>query len=280
MPKETPARQRFRALIRQPEPQLNLAEAALCIAWEDQGTGEPEAVLQQLDKIAADACKRLSRVTGPLETVNALNSYLFDELQFRGNTWSYNDPENSFLDHVLATRSGLPIALAVIYLEVGWRLELPVAGLGLPGHFLVQYRAAGHNLFIDPFHGGRHWSYADCENQVAAFYGSATPTLMDRLMEPPTKRAILARMLHNLKSTYIERQDWKRALASVDRLLLIDHGATTELRDRGLLRARVGQFHLAMEDFDRYARRAPKAPDLANIQRHARTIAAYLSRGN
>src|SRR5262249_60001566 len=110
-----PARVRFRALIRQPEPRLNLAEAALCIAWEDQGHGRPEAALRELDELAEQARPRLAGSTQPLEIVIGLNSYLFGECGFHGNTWQYNDPANSFLDRVLATRAGLPITLCVTY---------------------------------------------------------------------------------------------------------------------------------------------------------------------
>src|SRR6185436_14411983 len=105
---------RFRRVIRRPEEQLDLAEAALCIAWEDQGAGDPQACLRELDVIAAAARPRISGLTRPPNIVGALNGYLFDMLGFRGNTWNYSDPTNSFLDHVLETRAGLPIALSVI----------------------------------------------------------------------------------------------------------------------------------------------------------------------
>jgi regulator of sirC expression with transglutaminase-like and TPR domain len=275
------ARRRFHALLRQPESQLDLAEAALCIAWEDQGAGDPRVALRQLDTIAEAARPLIKGLIRPPNIVGALNGYLFDELGFRGNTWSYGDPENSFLDHVLEVRAGLPIALALIYIEVGRRLNLPIVGLALPGHFLARYVAPDiGDLFVDPFNGGRLWTRAECETQVAGFYGSATPALIEQVMAPPSKRDILARMLRNLKNTYIERGDIACALAAVERIVLVEPGNIPELRDRGLLRARLGQLHGALEDLDRYARLAPRAADLPQIRQHASDLAKRLAQGN
>jgi regulator of sirC expression with transglutaminase-like and TPR domain len=275
------ARRRFHSLLQLPESQLNLAEAALCIAWEDQGAGDLHSALHQLDAIAEAARPRIKGLMQPPNIVGALNGYLFDELGFRGNTWSYSDPENSYLDRVLETRAGLPIVLALIYIEVGRRLALPIVGLALPGHFLTRYVAPEiGDLFIDPFNSGRLWTRVECETQVAGLYGSATAALIEQVMMPPSKRDILARMLRNLKNTYIERGEIDRALAAVERIIMVEPSNIPELRDRGLLRARLGQLHRALEDLDRYARLAPRAADLPQIRQHARDLAERLAQGN
>lgn len=275
-----PARRRFQALIRQPEPQLDLAEAALCIAWEEQSRCCPAESLRELDTIAEGARVRLAGCSEPREVVNALNRYLFGELGFRGNSWSYNDPANSFLDQVLATRAGLPITLSVIYMEVGWRLGLPVGGLGLPGHFLVRYGAGADEIVLDPFNRGRIWSRAECVTQIATFYGEASPELVARTMEPPSRRAILARILRNLKNLYVEQGALTRALAAVERIILLEPDSAQEVRDRGLMRARLGMLNGALEDLDRYARMAPRAADLAQIRSEARALAERAAAGN
>jgi regulator of sirC expression with transglutaminase-like and TPR domain len=280
MDRESLPRRRFRALIRRPETQLDLAEAALCIAWEDQGAGEPRSGLRELDTIAAAARPRLARLDSPRDIVGALNAYLFDEMGFRGNTWSYSDPANSFLDRVLETRTGLPITLSLLYIEIGGRLGLPIVGLALPGHFLARYAAPGHDLIVDPFNRGRLWSRSECETQVAGLYGAATPALMDQLMVPPSKREILARMLRNLKNSYAERGDFPHTLAAAERIVLLEPDNPAELRDRGLLRARAGQLHGALEDLDRYARLAPRAADIPQVRRQARALAERLAKGN
>jgi regulator of sirC expression with transglutaminase-like and TPR domain len=275
-----PARTRFRALIHQPEAQLNLAEAALCIAWEDQRDGQPAESLRELDALAEQARLRLAGLTQPREIVVAFNSYLFGEREFQGNTWQYNDPANSFLDRVLETHAGLPITLSVVYLEVGWRLGLPVAGVALPGHFLARFGAGTDAIFIDPFNRGRLWSRAECEAQITTFYGSITRELIAQIMEPPSRRAILARILRNLKNIYADREDVPAVLAATERIFLLEPDNPQELRDCGLLRARLGQLHRALEDLDRYARMAPQAPDLPRIQQQARALAARAAEGN
>ncbi|MFO7167242.1 MAG: transglutaminase-like domain-containing protein [Chloroflexota bacterium] len=266
------ARARFRGLIRRPEPQLALAEAALCIAWEDQGACDIPSALALLDAFAAEIRPRLARCSGAPEIAAAVNGHLFGELGFRGNSVDYGDPANSYLDRVLERRTGLPITLSVVYLEVGWRLGLPVAGLALPGRFLVQYRSDDGPLYIDPFGGGELWSYADCARQVTAFYGAAPPALMREVLRPPSKAAILLRMLRNLKAAYVEREDLPRALAAVERILLLAPDEHIQRRDRGLLRARLGKTIAALEDLERYARSEPKAPDLPAIRHQARAL--------
>lgn len=281
MEPNNPARRRFRALVRRPESQLDLVEAALCIAWEDRGAGDLQTALRALDTIVDEARPRITGLIQPPNIIGALNGYLFDELGFRGNTWSYSDPENSFLDHVLETRAGLPITLSVLYIEIGRRLNLPIVGLALPGHFLVRYVAPEiGDIYIDPFNRGRLWTRVECHRQVASFYGGVTPERLTQAMTPPTKRGILARMLRNLKGTYLEREDFARALAAVERIILAEPDDPQDLRDRGLLRARLGQLHSALEDLNRYARQAPGAADLSQIRQQARALAEQLAQGN
>jgi regulator of sirC expression with transglutaminase-like and TPR domain len=274
------ARQRFSTLIRHPDTQIALAEAALCIAWEDQGTGNPDEALQQLDAMAAAARPFIDGMTDPPQIVAALNRYLFEQEGFRGNTWNYDNPANSFLDCVLETRTGLPIALAVLYIEIGWRLGLPLAGLALPGHFLVCYPTSDTAIYIDPFHQGRLWSYDECAQQIATVYGSASPALMQTMMAPPTRRAILTRMLRNLKHSYLASTDLTRALSATDRILLLTPKDAAEIRDRGLLRLRLGQHHNALEDLERYKALAPDASDQQDIQKYVRLIAEHLAWNN
>ena len=275
-----PARARLRALTRRPDSQIDLAEAALCVAWEDQGVGSPQHALRQLDRMAAAARVQVLPEMGSEECITALNRYLFDELGFHGNTWNYGDPANSFLDRVLETQTGLPITLTIVYLEIGWRLGLPVSGVALPGHFLARYATPEVELFIDPFNRGRRWSRDECVTQIATFYGAAPTPLIAQVLEPPTRRAILARLLRNLKNLYLERLALAKALAALERIVLLEPDQAHELRDRGLLRARLGQLNGALEDLERYARLAPSAPDLAQIRQQARALAEQAAAGN
>ena len=275
-----PARTRFRALLRQPGERLNLAEAALCIAWEEQGDDHVDDSLHLLDTLTAGAGARVSGYTTPAAIVNGINRYLFGEMGYHGNVGNYADPANSYLDRVLAKRVGLPITLSIIYMEIGWRLGLPVSGLALPGHFLVRYTTGDETIYIDPFNRGRIWSHAECVTQIGTFYGEVSPALVARIMAPPTKRQILARMLRNLKGLYIERGALVRSLSIVDRILLADPDSAQDVRDRGLMRARLGALHGALEDLDRYARMAPGATDIQHIRHEARALAERVAPGN
>jgi regulator of sirC expression with transglutaminase-like and TPR domain len=272
-----PARERLRELLRAPDSHLDLAEAALCIAWEDRGIDSRTAALRELDTLAELVRPRLPSTATALDVIGALNRTLFSEYGLRGNTWNYNDPANSFLDQVLTTRAGLPITLSVIYLEVARRLELPIYGLGLPGHFLVRYTTPEGDLYIDPFNRGRLWTMAECQTQLAAFYGEITPEFIEQAMQPVLRRAILERMLRNLKSVYIEREQVAQALACTERILIIRPYAADEHRDRGLLLARLGVIGAALHALERYAELAPQAPDFTLIQQHARALAARIS---
>jgi regulator of sirC expression with transglutaminase-like and TPR domain len=268
MAPHNPARQRFLNLIRQPDEQVPLAEAALSLAWEDQGGPDPHPILSQFDRFVADLRPHISALTSARSRIAIVNRYLFTEQGFYGDPQCYEqpDPANSYLDRVLERRTGLPIMLALIYLEVGWRLELPVHGLALPGHFLVQWGAPGSRIFIDPFSGGSLWSLDDCERQISAFYGETSPDLVAWAMLPPARGAILARILRNLKQTHLARDHVHHALAAVERLLALDASDSGELRDRGLLRFRAGYTYPALIDLEEYTRRSPDASDVNQIR--------------
>lgn len=272
------ARTQFQRLVQAPDQHVPLAEAALYIALEDQGCGEPDAVLQAIEQLAAGARERGAGPGNPERAIEVLNDYLFGELGFYGNPRCYDhpDPANSFLDRVLEQRTGLPILLALVYIEVGRRLGLQLVGIGLPGHFIVGCAVGTTVVYIDPFDQGRHWSYVECAQQIALAYTSVTPDLVRQTLAPASNRAILARILRNLKHTYIARQEYAAALAAVERILLITPGEPAELRDRGVLRIRLGRIHSALEDLDRYAQLVPNAPDIVQLQEISRALAGQI----
>jgi regulator of sirC expression with transglutaminase-like and TPR domain len=265
------ARQTFRALIHRPDEQIDLAEAALCIAWEDQAVNGVRAALDTLDAFAALAAPAVHAETTPEAQVQALVRCLAEELGFHGNTWQLSDPVNSYLDQVINNRYGLPITLSIIYIEIGRRLGLPLIGLALPGHFLVQYRGA--ELYFDPFNRGRRWSRAECVRQIVAAYGASSGALIERVMAPPTNRAVLARVLRNLKNAAIDADDFELALRACERVLLLVPGDAAEIRDRGVIRAHLGNVHLGMWDLNAYAQAEPGAQDLELIRRRAHALA-------
>jgi regulator of sirC expression with transglutaminase-like and TPR domain len=182
------------------------------------------------------------------------------------NEADYGDPRNSFLNEVLARRVGLPITLSVLYMEVGRRAGLELQGVGFPGHFLAKYVSPGGvEVFVDAFHGGEMLSGDECVARYRARTGGRD--LDRRHLAAVAPRQILARMLHNLKRTYLERKDDVRAWWVLDRILLLTPGQLEAMRDRGLACARLGVPGAAERDLESYLARSGSAADAAEVRR-------------
>jgi regulator of sirC expression with transglutaminase-like and TPR domain len=270
------ARRQLGALVAGADDQFDLAEAALLIAQEEYPTLDVDYYLGRLDALAAAAGASLRPHLSPAEQVARLNHFLFVEQGFRGNNEQYYDVRNSYLNEVLDRRTGIPIALSIVYIGVAQRLDLPVYGVSFPGHFLVKY-AGAPDILIDPFFG-KIISPDECAERLAAIYGPRT-RLDRRLLLAARPRDILTRMLSNLKQIYVEQHDLLRALACVDRILLLAPDTARELRDRGILYQRLECFAAALRDFERYLQLAPddKAADtirqtLPELQRQAASL--------
>lgn len=260
---EGKARARFASLIeRDPVP---LDEAALAIAEEEYPRLETEEYLVRLDRLAERV--RSKAPGGRSATLlHALRKVLFEEEGYRGNEADYGDPRNSFLNEVIDRRLGLPITLALLYLEVGRRAGLELHGVGFPGHFLAKYVApSGAEVFVDAFHGGEMLSAEECVARYRARTGGRD--LDRRYLSAVAPRQILARMLHNLKRTYLERRDDVRAWWVLDRILLLTPGQLEAVRDRGLVCARLGGAKAAEQDLEAYLSRSGTATDAAEVRR-------------
>lgn len=274
---------RFEQFARMPEQRMELAKGALLIA-EIAYPGLAHArYLRQFDVLAAAVRSQLrepgQRPSGRMSerevaerVIAALREVLALHEGYRGNDEDYYDPCNSYLNHVIETRRGLPITLSVIYLEVARRLGIPLVGVGLPLHFVVKWplpREHGGDLFVDVFSGAKIWSYEECRAQVMARMRSGAGVLGfdPRWTRPVGTRAILARMLANLKTIYLTQGETRLALETVDRLLALRPDQHEELRDRGLLRLALGDRLLAAADIAAYAERVPDAPELGRLRR-------------
>ncbi len=204
------------------------------------------------------------------------NRYFFGELGFTGNSQNYYDPRNSCLNDVLTVRTGIPITLAVMYMEVGRRLEKPVYGIGLPGHFLVQYRDTGFSTFIDVFHGGRLLSRAQCFALAEEATGAEIPQ-DESLLAPAGKRQIVMRMIHNLRGVYLLRRAYGKALQTLNLLLAANPGSAQEYKQRATVQIEMGNLSAGRADLETYLRVAPEAEDRAQVQKHLRTLRNYLA---
>lgn len=272
----------FAALMRTPparEDDLPLDRAAAVIA---RGVAAPDldvaAVLAQLDRLAAPLRDRLPTGRGARAGVAVLSDHLARECGFRGNEDDYYDPRNSFLHDVLERRVGIPISLSLVWIEIARRAGFPLAGVGLPGHFLVKHAPAGSApapadaLYLDPFAGGAIVTPAQLRQRVEATYMGRLP-FAEHYLGAVTKKQLLTRMLLNLKLIYQRRNDARRALAVVEHLLLITPWDMENRRDRGFLLLGVGDQAHALDDLEVYERFAPDdAPDLPAIREYIQAL--------
>lgn len=252
--------QNFEQEINQPDEHISLAKAALYFAGIEYPTLDPDEYLNTLDQIAQELQERLPEASYPLKIINGINHYLFDDLNFRGNTDDYYDPRNSFLNDVIERRIGIPITLSVIYLEIAQRINFPMVGIGMPGHFLIRPEFEDAGIFVDAFNGGEVLFPQDCEARLRQIYQQPV-TLQPRFLAAVSKRQILVRMLTNLKIIYLNRQQLSLALTVVDLILRLFPDHPRELRDRGLLYYQLERWTQAAQDLESYLAILPNAED-------------------
>jgi regulator of sirC expression with transglutaminase-like and TPR domain len=265
------SRKAFQQLVTLPDGAVPLAEAALLMACEEYPQLEISPYIDRLDEIAADVQSRMRAGDTPANTIDRMNEVLFGVLGFHGNTEDYFDPRNSFFNDVLERRTGVPITLSVVYLEVARRLRLPVAGVGMPGHFLVKYRDGDQEIFLDPFNRGEILTRDNCRERLLGMYGEGFE-FSDRLLDTVSPRRILSRMLNNLKAIYLNAEAFDKGLAMVEMMLLADPDNAEQYRDRGLLRRKMRQFAGARRDLNHYLNAVPEAADRGDIEEHIKEL--------
>lgn len=258
------ARERLREVVSNPGG-FDLLEAALWIAAEEYPGLDVPMQMRRVDVLGGEAARRVAGETNPFARIDAVRAFLFEELGFRGNSEQYDDPKNSWMNEVLDRRLGIPLTLSLLYVEVGCRAGLDVRGVALPGHFVVRVEEQGRRIHVDPFHGGRVITEEDCRDLVVRTTGRAT-LFRREILEGATPVQMLSRLLLNLKRIHLSQGDYDRALACVERLLVVQPKDAREVRDRGLLLAHMGRPDAAVEDLEDYLRRSPGAPDAESVR--------------
>lgn len=253
----------FAELSRDPDADHDLAAVALELAREEYPSLDVAGYLDQLRNLARDA---RSHIGGDLrEQAVGLCRYLFHEVGFHGNAKEYYDPRNSYLSDVLDRLTGIPITLSLVTIAVGRRLGLPLEGLGLPGHFVVQCRATDPHLYIDPFHGGRLLTVDQCEALVARVTGDAAALgPVDFLPVPPG--LFLQRMLNNLRGIYLRADESRRAARILARLHQLTPTDVHVRRDLGLCLVRIRQPGPAIDHLATYLAAVPEADDVEKVR--------------
>jgi regulator of sirC expression with transglutaminase-like and TPR domain len=255
----------FRQAVDQGEANIDLGRAALTMAAADYPDLAIDVYLARLEQLAADARARLGSETDVYRTIDVLNDVLFREHGFRGNREDYFDPRNSFLNEVLDRRTGIPISLSVLYMEVAQKIGLPLQGVGFPGHFLVKYAGPAEEIVIDPFGQGEIRSRKNLQTMLNRLYRGKVGFDAD-FLAAATKKQILRRMLNNLELIYLRQNELTKGLSVVERLLVLDPASAVDIRDRGIIYLRLECFQQALEDLQRYISLAPRADDAEAIR--------------
>ena len=248
---------------------LSLIEAAVAIAQDEDPLLDTQGVLAKIDRLAERLKRRVPADAGPRQRLRTLNHFFFQELGFSGNVNNYYDPGNSLLSTVLETRRGIPITLAVLYIELATQIGLTARGVSFPGHFLVKLRLSEGEMVIDPF-TGQSLSREQLDELLTPYRRShglvgEFDMPLGLFLQAAPARDVLARMLRNLKEIHRAASDWPRLLAVLNRLVILLPQAWEERRDRGLVQADLGALDAASLDLAEYLAHAPEAADRVSI---------------
>jgi regulator of sirC expression with transglutaminase-like and TPR domain len=262
----------FSALVAD-DASLPLTEAALSIAQDEDPSLDSQAVLAEIDGLAERLKRRMPTDATSVHKLRLLNRYFFQELGFGGNLNNYYDPGNSYLHQVLATRRGIPISLAVLYIELAHQIGLQARGVSFPGHFLVKLRVQGSRqsgeVVIDPVNG--HSLSREQLDEMLQPYKRNHGLVGDfdvplgLFLQAAPARDVVARMLRNLKEIHRSAEDWPRLVAVLNRLVILLPEVHEERRDRGLACAELGQYAAAAQDLAHYLAQRPEAEDRAAL---------------
>ncbi|MBT9466124.1 tetratricopeptide repeat protein [Hydrogenophaga sp.] len=254
----------FAALVGE-EDAFPLFEAAASIAQDEYPDLDVQQVLGDVDQMLSRVRRRCNADAGPLQRLRTLNQFFFRDMGFGGNVNNYYDPDNSYLNAVLRTRRGIPITLAVLWLELATGLGLKARGVNFPGHFMVKVNLPNGQVVIDPF-TGQSLSREDLSERLEPY--KRRNGLVDDFdvpvglyLQAATPRDIVARLLRNLKEIHRTQEDWLRLIAVQDRLLILLPDAWSEYRDRGLAWAEMGDLRLAVNDLEIYVEHSEDTMD-------------------
>jgi regulator of sirC expression with transglutaminase-like and TPR domain len=277
----------FARVIGRDDQRIELARACLMIAQDAYPGLDVDRYVGEIERMALRLRGRMPQGVSAEERVVSLNQFLYEDLGFWGNTEDYYDPRNSYLNEVIDRKTGIPITMSVLYMELGRRIGLPLQGVSFPGHFLVRLKLRGGMLVLDPFAGGAPQSEEELRSRVKRVIPDgvadnlpASELPLDQFLEPATNRQILSRVLRNLKGIYRETDKPERMLDVLNRMLLVTPDASAELRERGYLYQRLECYRAALKDLTDYAEREPDAPDLDEVRSRLMELSALCARLN
>jgi len=243
------------ATLVQSDANFALFEAAVSLGQDEYPELDVQAVLGEVDRLLERVRRRLAADAGPLQKLRILNQFFFHELGFGANVNDYYDPDNSLIHVLLKTRRGIPISLALLYMELAQGLGLSVRGVSFPGHFMVKINLAMGQAILDPTTGlslSREQLSERLEPYRPSFLMEDMETPLGLYLQSAPPRDILTRMLRNLKEIFRTQEDWPRMLAVQERLIVLLPDSWMEYRDRGLAHAEMGNTEQALADLECY----------------------------
>ena len=261
----------FASLV-QSDAEFPLFEAAVSLAQDEYPDLDVQQVLGEVDQLCARLKRRIPPDAAPMHRLRLLNQFFFTTLGFGGNINNYYEPDNSFVHAMLHTRRGIPITLAVLWLELAQSLGLSAQGVGFPGHFMMKVSLPKGQVVMDPM-DGKSLSREQLAERLEPFKSPVAPVddfeaPLGLYLQSAPARDIIARMLRNLKEIYKSQADWPRMLAVMDRLIILLPQGWSEYRDRGLVHSELGHARDAVQDLERYVAHAPNGADTyAVVQR-------------
>lgn len=273
------ARQSFAEIAALDAEAIPLDRAALVMALEEYPELDIPAYLKRIDGLAARAEVLIGIDRSPVNVIEGINEALFIQEGLRGNSDDYYDPRNSYLNQVLDRKLGIPISLSLLYMEVAKRIGFSIQGIGFPGHFLVKHAAGKKEIIVDPFNLGRILTWNDCQELLDKIYKESV-TMNASLLQPMEKRTILTRMLFNLKSIYTQKEQYFKALSVIDKILMLNPGTPSELRDRGLIYMQTSLFAEALADLESYLAQTVVPDDGSSIKNHVKMLRSVVCSPN
>jgi regulator of sirC expression with transglutaminase-like and TPR domain len=274
--------ERWQRIVAAAPHNVSLAEGALLIAAEEYTALDVDDYLRRVDEMGATLRRRLRSDISTTEALIALNRYVFEELGFSGNAQDYYDPRNSYLNEVIERRLGIPITLAVLYVEIGRRIGLPLHGVSFPSHFLVKCALREGAIILDPYARGASLGLDDLKQRLQSVAKDAEldERLLKTMLAAASPNDIFARILRNLRAIYLSKGERLKALAASNRIVTLMPQAAEEYRDRAQLFLELECFRAALGDFRSYLRMKPEASDSESVSRQISELEPLAARLN
>ncbi|MFN0101814.1 MAG: SirB1 family protein [Bryobacteraceae bacterium] len=267
----------LRDLLKRDDSDAPLDLAALELSRIEFPNLDTHPFLDILDSYASEIDSRLRMEYDAVERLQVLHEFFFREQGFAGNETDYYNPRNSCINEVIATRQGIPISLAVVYLSVADRLDMPMAGVGLPGHFLVRYDEEDFHAFIDVYNSGQLLDGEECFQLARRMTGmDLTPS--PGILNAVSNRQIMVRMLNNLRSIYLRGKSYVKAAQVLDLLVEALPADADSYVLRGAVNVELRKYQAAKADFERYLTLMPEARDRQRVVDQIAALDRYLLR--